>query len=119
MQNSTTDRKGPDGLTVAERATLRDPRTYEVAELNSCHFLASARDCFADFDVVLAYGRFVRVKSNTGSTHDLMIGEPCSCLDKLHRAAEDNCKHEAALEAVLLYRAQQGEQSIRQLRKAA
>jgi hypothetical protein len=113
---SRTEQRGPDGLTRGERGTLRDPSTYEVAELNPCHFIASSREAFADFDCVIGYGRFVRVKSNSGSVHDLRIGEPCECLDKLNRRADENCKHEAVLEAVLEYRAAQGE---RELRRAA
>jgi hypothetical protein len=112
MSHSTTDRKGPDGLTREERATLRDPHSYEVLDLTPYHFIACSREAFADFDVVIGFGRFVRVKSNTGGVHDLKIGEPCGCLDKLNRRADESCKHEAALEAVLVYRAGMGEREF-------
>jgi hypothetical protein len=115
----TTDRRGPDGLTREERASLRDPRTYAVAECNPCRYLVSSKTAFADFDLVIGYGRWVRITSNTGGVHDLTIGEPCSCLDKLHRAAAENCKHESVLEAVLLYRAAQDEREFRQMKEAA
>ena len=110
--------RGQDGLNKAERQSLKDQHSYEVVELNACHFIASSKVAFADFDVVLAYGRFVRIKSNTGSIHDMEVGGECGCMDKFAHGAP-TCKHEAALGAVLEYRASQGEQSIRRLAKAA
>ena len=113
MDQYTAERKGPDGLTKTDRASLRDPRTLEVLELNPCRFIVSSRECFADFDLILGFGRFVQVRSNTGNVHDLLVGEPCTCLDKLNRRAGEACKHESVLEAVLTYRASQGEAHYR------
>jgi hypothetical protein len=113
----TTDRRGPDGLTREERASLRDPRTFEVLELNPCRFVVSSREAFADFDVILAYGRWIRIKSNTGSVIDWQIGEECPCMDSVHR--DGHCKHATVLGVVLEYRAAQGEREFLAQKKAA
>ena len=106
MEKFTTDRRGPDGLNKAERASLRDPATYAVAACNPCRFLVSSKICMADFEIVIGYGRWARMKSNTGSTIDLTVGEPCPCPAHAHSG---HCKHMAALEACLVYRAGLGE----------
>ena len=90
---TTEPRSATDRLTVAERRTLTDPSTFAVIEENPCRYLVSSKTAFADFEVGIAYGRFIRVLSNTGGEYLWTVGERCPCPAAQH---SERCKHESA-----------------------